>query len=153
MKPLQKRMGQKQRSQLSLEFMLVLAASASFLLALLPVYSQAQAKANEKIVDQTQEMAFNAITAQAREAHTLGRNALLTTEVFLPARQTVFSFNGQTRELRMEYENSGKNKTLAEKTAFDAVFMGEVGRGKHEVHISNQGAIEIAITPARNQEK
>ncbi len=142
------------KSQLSLEFMLVLAASASFLLALLPVYAQAQVKANEKITDQTQEIAFEAITAQAREAHSLGRNALLSAQVFLSARQTSFSFDSRTRELRMEYENGGKNKTLAEKTAFDAVVAGEVfGRGKHEVRISNQGALEITITPAGAQEK
>ncbi len=133
--------------------MLVLAASASFLLALLPVYSQAQAKANEKITDQTQEIAFNAIIAQARVAHSLGKNALLAGEVFFSARQTGFSFDARTRELHMEYENAGKNKTLAEKTAFDAVVVGEVARGKHEVRVSNQGALEIAITPAHVQEK
>jgi len=133
--------------------MLVLAASASFLLALLPVYAQAQEKAGEKITEQAQEIAFNEIVSQAQYANTLGRNALLTTEVFL-AVQTRFSFYSQTREFRMHYENGGKNKTLAEKTSFDAIVSNEVfGRGRHEVSVSNQGTIEIGIMPASSQEK
>src|SRR3989344_3627843 len=134
--------------------MLVLAASASFLLALLPVYAQAQEKAGEKITEQAQEIAFNEIVSQAQYANTLGRNALLTTEVFL-AVQTRFSFDSQTREFRMHYEIAGeKNKTLAEKTSFDAIVSNEVfSRGRHEVSVSNQGTIEIGIMPASRQEK
>lgn|GEM_PF-4608699 len=132
-------------SQLSLEFMLVLAASASFLLVLLPVYAQAQEKTRETVIDQIQLSAFKRIVGFAMQTETLGIQSELTAEIRFAA-ETTLSFNPETQTIEMAYARAGENKSLKEKLGFDVELnQTKFGKGEFQTVFKNAGIVEISL--------
>lgn len=130
------------KSQLSLEFMLVLAASASLLVALLPTYAQAQQQTREKIIDQAQSFAFKKIIDYAHEAKTLGKGTFLSTTITLRSPQTVFS--ASESQIQASYQN-GLEKRLVEDNFGVEFEENSLEKGEHTVEISNNGSIIVRI--------
>ncbi|MEM4254808.1 MAG: hypothetical protein QXR53_00565 [Candidatus Norongarragalinales archaeon] len=142
-------MKQTKRAQLSVEFMLVMAASAAFLLALSPAYAQAQEKTREAITDQTQLSAFQRIAGTARQAETMGFGALLKEKIFFQA-ETILSFDETTKTMNMDYSHAGKTKTLREKLGFPVKFgQAEFAKGEFQAVFENKREIQINFEEKR----
>ncbi len=125
--------------------MLVLAASASFLLVLLPVYAQAQEKTRETVIDQIQLSAFKRIVGFAMQTETLGIQSELTAEIRFAA-ETTLSFNPETQTIEMAYARAGENKSLKEKLGFDVELnQTKFGKGEFQTVFKNAGIVEISL--------
>ena len=111
-------MKNKTKSQVSLEFLIVLSALVVFLSAFLPIYSQTQEKAREKIVGAAQEMAFRQIVALAEQAEVLGKRSSLSAEVRFYADNTSLSFDDSGGVLIMRFGNGLKLQELNETLGF-----------------------------------
>ena len=137
----------KAKGQVSLEFLIVLSALVVFLSAFLPIYSQVQAKAREKIVGEVQELAFGQIVALVQQAETLGKQNSLSAKVRFYAENTTFSFDGSAGVLRMSFSNGLKQQELNESLGFpvktpSAVF----GKGVFEVRTEFNNAVELVFS-------
>ena len=134
------------KSQLSLEFLIILAALALFLLAFLPVYAQAQKNAKEKLVGQAQALAFSQITGLAAQAETLGRQNSLSAEIRFQADSTSLEYDGQAGILKMIYSLSGKTLTLEEKLSFPLdVPQSEFEKGAYTATASFEETVSIQL--------
>jgi len=134
------------KAQLSLEFLVILSALAAFLLAFLPVYSQAQQNAKAKIVEQAQSLAFSQITALARQAEILGKQNSLAEKIRFQADNTSFAFDGQTTALKMRFDYAGKTREVEEKLGFQiAVPEGAFPKGDFRAVAENDGATDVGM--------
>lgn len=134
------------RSQLSLEFTIVFAASVSFLAALLPVYVQAQAAAENAIALEIQKHAFGKIVSLAKQSQALGKESFFTSHVSF-AKSTFLEFDEEGLELRMSFESSGGTVVLTERTGF-VVRLNQTRfeKGRHEIDVENDGEVKIYFT-------
>ena len=133
------------KAQASLEFLIVFAALAVFLAVLLPIYSAAQEKAREKIIDETQKLAFQQLVDLTRKAEVLGVESMVSSKVRFTANASL-EFEEPTSILRMVYSNSGA-KEINETLGFPAkVETTEFEEGHYVVQAKfEQNAVQLTL--------
>lgn len=141
------------RSQVSLELILLIAALLAFLLALLPVINEVRELTEFSAVLKQEEIFLNRIAADAKEVSVLGEGNVVEREMFLPADETIVSFDEGKQAILLGFRQGNRFKALSEETGFRIQLKRfNASRGSYLIKASNEGEGKIVVSLQRVHE-
>lgn len=135
----------KSKSQMSIEFLLLLIASAAFFSIFYQAYASAQPKAKSLIESKAQGIAFERILSAVKQAEILGAGSKTSVRVTFPSDNNTLSFDNGSSTLILA--NKAENNTLEETLGFSVVVSNaSIGKGTFELEAEySSKAVKLSV--------